>query len=556
MSGRTNPTVNNLRAMFEQNRDSISPPSRGRSPAGSESATGDNLRPISKVRTSFVPVEWSGQMGPSNGVTKLSDNAERNSGGESRGESHVAVDVTPSNVPKLNGDGIQHSPPKTGTEDSASMAQEKALDEKDKAGFSISDHSMAPPANATDTTFQKLETETKTGTDVTPTPESKNVEDLNEVSEPHDESQDLGAILKGAPFEQVSRDNSNALESQELVVPSSTPSTPKQASTSSPEASTSRSKPGSISKASPTKHASSSPRSLSVSTKKPVTKAPKSTATAPTENSGRSPKTPKSPSVAGSQAPSKTASPRQQYTSRAPNNVTKESKKESVPKTARISAGAKVLKAPATKPEKSAPAPTRNPVKKTGPTSPTTKPRPKSPTRPVRLPGAATASTASSAAKLGEAAPARSPSRASVTNGSKAPVLAKDRAATSSNPRKPPARASLSNQASVGQKPKARLSMASAKAPEESFLARMMRPTQSSASKTHEKVEHAPTKSIPIRPKGKSGGSGEDAKGRGSEEPPAMSQPDDDHGPAPIAGTSGDVADETDGAPADTTLGQ
>lgn len=39
------------------------------------------------------------------------------------------------------------------------------------------------------------------------------------------------------------------------------------------------------------------------------------------------------------------------------------------------------------------------------------------------------------------------------------------------------------------ERPKSRMSIAGGKAPDEGFLARMMRPTASSASKTHERVE-------------------------------------------------------------------
>ena len=49
--------------MFEQNNDPTSPPSRGRSPAGS--VTSDSARPYSKMRTNFIPVERSGQLGSS-----------------------------------------------------------------------------------------------------------------------------------------------------------------------------------------------------------------------------------------------------------------------------------------------------------------------------------------------------------------------------------------------------------------------------------------------------------------------------------------------------------
>lgn len=153
-------------------------------------------------------------------------------------------------------------------------------------------------------------------------------------------------------------------------------------------------------------------------------------------------------------------------------------------------------KAPvASKPSNAKPSTQANPSSPPG----FAKPKPKPPTRPVKLPASATASTAASAAKVdGAQLPSRSPSR--ISNSSMP-----NKARVSSQPKtKPeqvrpkqfnnvskPARASLPAGSRPSDKPKVkpRMSMASAKAPEGSFLDRMMRPTQSSASKTHEKVE-------------------------------------------------------------------
>lgn len=59
MSLKSGSGVQGLRAMFEQSNNETSPPSRGRSPAG-DSITSNPSRPVSKVRTSFVPVDTSG----------------------------------------------------------------------------------------------------------------------------------------------------------------------------------------------------------------------------------------------------------------------------------------------------------------------------------------------------------------------------------------------------------------------------------------------------------------------------------------------------------------
>ena len=128
------------------------------------------------------------------------------------------------------------------------------------------------------------------------------------------------------------------------------------------------------------------------------------------------------------------------------------------------------------------------------------KPRPRSPTKPVRLPASATAQTASSAAKTGAAAPGRSPSRAATTTTSlarKPSTLKRDKAppTVSSNLNKKTSRASLSGapQSKTHEQPKSRVSTGTTTKPaDSSFLARMMRPTNSSASKVQDDVKHKP----------------------------------------------------------------
>ena len=134
------------------------------------------------------------------------------------------------------------------------------------------------------------------------------------------------------------------------------------------------------------------------------------------------------------------------------------------------------------------------PSKKNGtPKSPPSRIKPKSPTRPVRLPASATAQTASSAAKTGTSL-SRSPSRASTTNpglGRKPSTLKRERPVA-----KVPAGSTIAKKASrpsLGQtkehdQPRSRSSTVS-KSTDSSFLARMMRPTTSSAQKTHEKTD-------------------------------------------------------------------
>ena len=122
-----------------------------------------------------------------------------------------------------------------------------------------------------------------------------------------------------------------------------------------------------------------------------------------------------------------------------------------------------------------------------------TKPKPRSPTRPVKLPAHLTAQTAASAAKHGN--------ESHVEPHKDTPLTTTSRPLNPNPPqqRKPP-RASMP---AVAPKPmekekaKPRMSVAGGSTTGGSFLERMMRPTQSSAQKTHERTE--PVKSSPPR---------------------------------------------------------
>lgn len=124
-----------------------------------------------------------------------------------------------------------------------------------------------------------------------------------------------------------------------------------------------------------------------------------------------------------------------------------------------------------------------------------TKPRPKSPTRPVKLPASATAPTAASAAKTAASAGAAS---SRTPNGGSANNAIGRQASTRSKARPtPPTRTSSikatngsARSAASAPKPSAEAHgpAAGQKSAGQGFLARMMRPTASSASKVHDKV--------------------------------------------------------------------
>ena len=238
----------------------------------------------------------------------------------------------------------------------------------------------------------------------------------------------------------------------------------------------------------------------------------KPTAKEPSIKSPSLPRTPTTAATPARQSSAKVASPKPVTAAKDPksSHVPPQKSKQTTPDGRRIVGKASASTAkPAAGSKPSGPSSsTDKSTKKIGPVSPQgiKKPRPKSPTRPVRLPASATAPTAASAAKHDsgpQVAPSRSPSRTSNSS-----TFKKPRTASSSNPSRP---AHVRSSLPPGSKPteksktKTRTSMTSTKAPEGSFLERMMKPTQSSAQKTHEKVEtKSPPRKAAVRPKRKS----------------------------------------------------
>ncbi len=349
---------------------------------------------------------------------------------------------------------------------------------------------------------------------------------------------ELGSILKGSPFEEKEAKKPTMMKASKPTAAAAAVSQPPKAQNKAPSAGPVNGKPK---EAPSTKPASAQPPKLQekppvvgnansktkeVQAAKPATElkpkaappapidtqpaAPPAPSTAPEASETKqentaptAPRTPTSANGSGKQPRSKAASPAK---TAAPKPDPPQESKKDVAKEVKRSASrpSAVSKPPTSTAPKPAPASTTSigkTVKKPGPTSPAfVKPKPKSPTRPVRLPASATAPTAASAAKLDGVPPA-------------AAVVTRGR--TTSNPKpavRKTSRASLPAGSKPADKPKAprsRMSMASTQSPSGSFLERMMRPTQSSAQKTHEKVEikSPPRKSHPSRPKGTSEGS-------------------------------------------------
>ncbi|OJD36849.1 mucin-7 precursor [Diplodia corticola] len=152
-------------------------------------------------------------------------------------------------------------------------------------------------------------------------------------------------------------------------------------------------------------------------------------------------------------------------------------------------------------------------------TPPFTKPRPKSPTRPAKLPSHLTAPTAASAAKReAEKAEEKKAAAKPKTTTPRAPAVASKTTTAAAHKTAAEKKAGSRPAQTTAKRPESRTSRPSvgARAPDDSFLARMMRPTAASASKTHEKkddVKSPPRRQTSVKTK-QANGSGVGAKAK------------------------------------------
>ena len=496
--------------MFEQGSSNTSPPSRGRSPAGS--VTSDSSRPISKVRTSFIPVERSSQQGSPFAAYKMStsegsvagDNANENvaiskaangelvqvNGGVAPTRIEAKKEANSQEPETFGGVGAQ-TPNRNNTslEESASVDRQSANPDKPNTGAQTEPASILPAD-------PKDESTVSGGTAL------------------NNDEENLGSVLKGSPFRESTSQPTRPDESSEDTLPNESPLPSEAKADGLSKVNGQPKTPSSASKEVPVKSTTktTTPRPLAVDTKKPVSSAGKTQVLKSADKAGASPRTPhaeksavgpakKSPNPSSPRQPAQSnarSSNLDKTAQRAPAASTRQSSLVSKPSTA-----APKARKPSSNPNT---APGKNVTQ-----APPAKARPRSPTRPVRLPASATAPTQASAAKH-EELPSRSPSRASVASHAKAAASATNKirpsfsSAAGGASRPKPLRTSLPPPATTTQKPKSRTSTASTRADGESFLARMMRPTESSSKKTHEKIEvkSPPRKSGP--PKRRSDG--------------------------------------------------
>ena len=431
-SGST--SVRSLLAKFENNanNNSTSPPSRGRSPTGRNDGGSD--RPLSKVRASFVAVERvaspHNQGGPQQlwGLRKASD-----------------VVSSPDN-PKVEGLGSPLN--RSAAVSPTNSANKPALERVP---------TLSPPSSVAD---MKNNLEAK----------SKSTAEESSVGSPTRE--------KNESVDEFPRKNSTEPEEEGVAPASKVEEKPKETTV-----------PKKQSTATTTKTA----RPSSIATGKDASKV------APSKRSPRDPKspplprTPRTPATSGQrQASTTTNTPVGKKETERPSRFT--SKRPSTTRASSHPAGGRTVSK--TRGQPSGLIKENNGGRASTNTSPgSVRGKPKAPTRPVCLPASITATTASSAAKLKSDAQASRPgSRATgaTATTNKAPP-AKGPAANlrqaNSTIRKAASHASLAPAAKISERPRSRVSNVTSKRPDDSFLARMMRPTASSASKAHEKVE-------------------------------------------------------------------
>ncbi|RFN48683.1 hypothetical protein FIE12Z_7082 [Fusarium flagelliforme] len=449
--------VKNLRAMFE-NKGDTSPPDRGRSsgastPVQGTSVVSESPRPLSKVRTNFVAIEKDGRIGLRRDPSHESSVSRRRLSMGSDVESVSTVPDRPSasleDAPRGNKPFFQEDipesprhpidPPKTPTEQIGAVTDEPSVNPDKQVDKEEPSPSLLPAEPAVE---EPAMAEPVAEPAAEPVAEPASLEPAS--ASPKKENKEktpeaASTVANGKPKTSAAKELAPA-----AIVKAAAP---KKATTTRPSA-----------------------VSTKVSNTKPPAKSP-STAKPPTSTTHKS-----EPKPTAKTAPAAKKEPRQAPTAAST----------------------------ATRPTTTTAAKKPQPLKPTTSDTSFVKPKPKSPTKPVHLPASLMAPTAASGAKTGRQArpsassqnlsvPARPASRASATGTSNSTGktvkrqpsnVGRPRPSLGPPPKKPSDPAQVKKEAPV----------------DESFLARMMRPTQASSSKTAEKVPTTPPKKTAKRP--------------------------------------------------------
>ena len=532
MTERQSSGVRNLRAMFE-NSTAASPEPRGRSPGGRFDA--DDNRPPSKVRASFVPVDAPipRDLGAIKGTLDGINSPQAN-----RRESFsVSEDVSGDAVAELkrvvseekearnNSEAIEEVVPEQAVETRESSRAPPAIretpDEMPNLGSIMKGADFPEPQAAKDKKPEEKPEEKPVPAEpvqaaAEPSQEVGTIEEkmaaLSVAETPADNpdkvsgAQEEASLKPADPKDEATISGGGALPPPTEVLPSANATTKAPETPKAPAATPSKAQANGTAEKATTNGTPSGKRPAAISTAKasssqaPSAKSPmpRSPGVARLNKPPTTPKTttaaPAAKAPAATKEPTKPSAPKETAKAPAPKASRASLRPATTSSTASAAAKAKApvaeTKKPASKPATAAPA-----SKDGTTTSPTgfKKPRPKSPTRPVRLPSHLTAPTASSSAKHEEDGAqklARKPSTVSRPAAPKAVPAA----------RKQTSRASLAPSTTSSAAPKRPTSRASTRGgAEEGFLARMMRPTASSASKTHDKPASPPRRAPSTR---------------------------------------------------------
>lgn len=196
--------------MFEQNNETTSPPSGGRSPAGS--VTSDSARPYLKVRTSFIPVERSGQLGSI--TPRKMSNSEGNVEGQGQQAGLDQSSGASGEGAMQNGDASQKATGDKSPEKSTKIDNELPKEMEVQTANSSGENESLPvdtPSSNPDKPVSGAEEDPVNMLSGDPKEEKA----VTGGAALKANGPDLGSVLKGSPFGKVTAKSDEAAETPE-----------------------------------------------------------------------------------------------------------------------------------------------------------------------------------------------------------------------------------------------------------------------------------------------------------------------------------------------------
>ncbi|KAF4553162.1 Hypothetical protein D9617_8g051760 [Elsinoe fawcettii] len=452
---RPNSGVQNLRAMFENQEANAQ---RSSSPSG-RSSVGEGERKVSKVRASFVSVDRPGDLVDTTGAGDMSAESNGDNAVEKKDASttssalnvsdHVQAHTTPSEEPENT---ESKTPQITSVDTNSTKASVEAEQTKPKESTSALNNT-ASIQEATSSSAAATESASKTS--VLPT---KDVPAENS-DKPTTSGEEEPGPLK--PAEPTNTATSAAVTS----TPKSVTKKPSRANVAAKDSTP-------ASPAVRQNKADTPSKTLTPKTKPSLNFRQSKGPASPAVSKAEVPKSPARPTTSDSKASEKSASS---------HKATSRGGRSSL--TAQTASSAAKSKPGSSDPSKNA----------SNDKSLPTRSKPRSPTRPMKLPSHLTAPTAASAARQdSNKAAAKSGPIAKVSGTSSVRSSLGDLKSSTHN-----AKNGLGRSNSTATRPNQRPAGSKPVVADEGFLARMMRPTASSASRAHEKPDSKPAQSKP-----------------------------------------------------------